>query len=905
MSIFPLHIFPTGILSDSVFVCIWAGAFVVIFFNTRFGWPLSGLVAPGYLAPLILLKPWLAASIIFDAICTYFITYIISKVAAKLKYWHSFFGRDYFFLIMLTSILVRIVFDKSVYPTLGEFINHHWHLQFDYKNNLHSFGVVIIALLANSFWNAGLKRSFPPLIINIVVTALFVRYVLMVFTNFSLSNLNHIYTDIAIYLDATPKSYIVLLVTGYVASYYNLFYAWGYNGILIPALLALQWHDPLRIIVSLIEAGILYLFVKFLRYIKIIKQNYFEGSQRILIFFTVALFYKILASYLFGQILMLKMTDYLGFGYMLTTLIALRIYDKDPYLRIFRSMVQLLLIAIVTSTVVGYSLTLIPRKVDTAAGIKMLSLSPKLEHIDGTWIHYFKQQQFTVYHELLQDPSLITKSDARHLLNAFQSLNQYANTHNTMYLNQAIMQAVKIDYKIQLVNKSLVTLTPRHSAKSMGQYFININTPSNSAVIISQKSAVEPLFLFGSIMTKQIKARYYLVAPTDNNKAIRFRQYVISHAPITLIEKNLSNSKKLILRFSKSSSSTNTSDISNLSFTNNKKTIFVSHQWREKILTNKVYKTLPPTLIKNHTSLSQHLNQRSQHMPTVAGTQEYTPPTLAELLYLDLNVVDPLVKALLKPTSKNKEIFSHINTRAELLGYELIYLYDQVHNRKYLILQKDLNKKNKHYWGTYVFNLQKPKSFIIEIPRPYYELNTLDIGTEIYQGLDALSLLVSDTHPYTELQGKSDVILTQNLSTLFTLVHQVLLRETHQNYLTIHIRGFRETEGQNLPKSNMVVSFRSAIPEEGDIKNEEQILLKTIKGLGYSVTVARGGLETAGLSTTLPAQAKYLRLSNRSQLVEVWLSPLLRSHHRKEILSPLIQRQLSAVNIPVKNTDLT
>ena len=101
MDIFPLHIFSTGILSDSIFICVWIGAMIVVFFNLRLGWNLSGLVVPGYLAPLIILKPWIAVSIFIDAIVTYIIVYTISEKIHHAKYWHNLFGRDYFFYIML------------------------------------------------------------------------------------------------------------------------------------------------------------------------------------------------------------------------------------------------------------------------------------------------------------------------------------------------------------------------------------------------------------------------------------------------------------------------------------------------------------------------------------------------------------------------------------------------------------------------------------------------------------------------------------------------------------------------------------------------------------------------------------------------------------------------------------
>ena len=52
-----LPIFPEGGLASSVITTVWVGVWVLCLFNLRFGWVLSGLVVPGYLVPLIIVKP--------------------------------------------------------------------------------------------------------------------------------------------------------------------------------------------------------------------------------------------------------------------------------------------------------------------------------------------------------------------------------------------------------------------------------------------------------------------------------------------------------------------------------------------------------------------------------------------------------------------------------------------------------------------------------------------------------------------------------------------------------------------------------------------------------------------------------------------------------------------------------
>ena len=63
MNSWQLPIFPDDSVAVTVTTSIWVGVCVVAFFNMRFGWNLSGLVVPGYLVPLIMVKPETAAII--------------------------------------------------------------------------------------------------------------------------------------------------------------------------------------------------------------------------------------------------------------------------------------------------------------------------------------------------------------------------------------------------------------------------------------------------------------------------------------------------------------------------------------------------------------------------------------------------------------------------------------------------------------------------------------------------------------------------------------------------------------------------------------------------------------------------------------------------------------------------
>ena len=204
--IFPLQVFPQGSLSSSVITTIWVGVFVITFFNLRLGWVMSGLVVPGYLVPLMLVKPWSAGVVIVEGFVSYLIVWFYSEYLSRWCRWNNFFGRDRFFALVLCSIVVRISFDGWLLPLLGETLKALWHFPFDYRNNLHSFGLIIVALIGNQIWKTGFIRGLPPFFITLFVTYVIVRFGLMELTNFSISSLGYLYEDMASSILASPKA---------------------------------------------------------------------------------------------------------------------------------------------------------------------------------------------------------------------------------------------------------------------------------------------------------------------------------------------------------------------------------------------------------------------------------------------------------------------------------------------------------------------------------------------------------------------------------------------------------------------------------------------------------------------------------------------------------------------------
>lgn len=367
MDIFPLTLFPDGGLASSVITTVWVGVFVLCFFNLRFGWVLSGLVVPGYLVPLLIVKPMAAAVIVVEAILTYAIVWVFSEKISRGRF-PALFGRDRFMGLILASIAVRLSFDGYLLPQLAEWLLENFDRRFDWSDNLQSFGLVIISLLANQFWKPGLGRGLVAAVVTIGLTFLIVRYGLMELTNFRMSGVSYLYEGLASSILASPKAYIILVLTAMLASQVNVRYGWDFSGILIPALIALQWYQPTKVLTSFLEAIVIYFIARLILKLPVMANVTIEGGRKLLLFFNISFAWKMLL----GWVIVwwgfdVKTTDFYGFGYLLSTLIAIKAHDKNIFPRLARSTLQVSLGGAVLGNLIGFGLSAVVSRAQSVA----------------------------------------------------------------------------------------------------------------------------------------------------------------------------------------------------------------------------------------------------------------------------------------------------------------------------------------------------------------------------------------------------------------------------------------------------------------------------------------------------------------------------------------------------------
>ncbi len=411
MDWFPLPIFPEGSLSNSVFTTVWVGVMVFSFFNLRLGWVYSGLVVPGYLIPLAMEKPWVAVVVIFEAILTLWTVKGMMYLLPKLGLACEWFGRDRFFAMILVSAFYRLSFDVWLLPALGVFLRDELGIIADFSNTLHSFGLIVICLLANQLFKTGVLRGAIPFLVISSITWVIIRYGLMTFTNFNLTSLSFLYEDVAASIYAAPKAYIVLITAAIVSSWMNLRYGWDFNGIMIPALLSLQWYEPLKIATSIVEALIILYVSMLLLKVRPFNQMTMEGARKVMLFFTVSFVYKIAVGWgLYFIAPEVKSTDYYGFGYLLPTLMAIKMHALNKVAHQIRIVVQVSLLSVGAANLVGFALLLVPPFFQGAPSGTPTDASPRFVKIDRPASELFREGAF----EILFPPTTEQATVRRH-----------------------------------------------------------------------------------------------------------------------------------------------------------------------------------------------------------------------------------------------------------------------------------------------------------------------------------------------------------------------------------------------------------------------------------------------------------------------------------------------------------
>ena len=956
--LFPLEIFPQGSLSSSVITTVWVGVFVVAFFNLRFGWVLSGLVVPGYLVPLLLIKPWAVLAILIEGVTAYYIVWFFSEYLSRFGHWSALFGRDRFFGLILASVVSRISFDGWLLPMLGESLQGVG-IVFDYRNELHSLGLVVVALMANQFWKSGVVKGLPPLLISVLVSWFIVRYILMEFTNFGLGSVSYMYEDLAASILASPKAYIVLITTAFVASRMNLRYGWDFNGILLPALLALQWYEPLKILISFVEAFIILGLAIAVLKLPVFANASIEGARKLLLFFNISFFYKMVLSYLLIYFAdEVKISDYFAFGFLLSSLLAIKMHDKGIAIRMTRATLQTSIVSILIASILGFLLTLLPdlhpwKEKDSAALAKQIqgsesSLIPRLSLIKPD-----------IYRGRIEEIPMPLPQEVDRFGEGIKLILSYARStperRDSDVLQQGRRALYQAGYNIELVDKKYFLISEAEEKRNWGVYVINLQAanelllelplPLQSRGMIEGVAALysvmgaRSLAIAGGRQNMSVSQPYFedfhrLAGRRDviqvhayNRQLLRELDYQGKYTEYTLqnvnnslwVKKrlppslNLNKLKSVIGEYDINWKQTRYKNPTRSVSRNGYAELYLNRQGLRRLLISPLLDVQSTELFVGAERIDGYLQQWLQNSKdeiAARGSNAYKAPRLEELVYFDEEVLKPIINSsgnLYKNgewTEAGLEDLRTINGAAGVVNYQLIRYRHLKSKRDYLILSE---KKSPHraYWGTYVFRMGDSEPFVFQAPRPLFEINSFEVSVALFERFRGRALLIGGTHPLANQDHSADLLRQSNKVNLFNLVNQVILRETEdQPLMVLQCRAFGQQLGENMPDEDVMVAFSDGADTHRAFLPLQKQVINRLRSDGWRLRFVDGSLSTVGYHVGMNPQSRYLNAVRNKYFSILWVSPLVRASFKQQGEDRLLNLQFSALAIPSYEGDV-
>ena len=324
-----LQLFPAGI-EGTLLVPVLVGLLVMAATTEWWGWDFVGLVVPGYLCSVLLLQPAVAAVVLVEAVLTWVAVHAIDAAASRSGWAFPVFGRDRFYLVLVTSVGVRLFLESFALQAIAVRLQTTWPQLESYRTELFGLGVVLVPLTANRLWRPGLSRGLFQLAVQTGVVLLVVGGLLTRYTNFSIGGFELAYDQLAVAFISSPRTQIALLLTAAAASELNRRYGWDFHGILVPALLALAVVTPLKLVSTVLEAGLIVVLARLIVALPMFRNANIEGPRKLLLCFLVSFVSKLVfASLLSSRFPGYRTTDFFGMGYLLPSLLAERIWLKS------------------------------------------------------------------------------------------------------------------------------------------------------------------------------------------------------------------------------------------------------------------------------------------------------------------------------------------------------------------------------------------------------------------------------------------------------------------------------------------------------------------------------------------------------------------------------------------------
>ncbi|MCE9583040.1 MAG: poly-gamma-glutamate biosynthesis protein PgsC/CapC [Planctomycetes bacterium] len=355
---------PNG-LQHSLVISVCVGVLITTLMFERYGWVFSGLVVPGYLAPIFAIYPMSALTIVAEAIVTVVIVKVISNSAWRFRTHTPLFGRERFFMIVLVALIVRLGVEEFLLPQAARVFFPGRTDILARVRDFGAIGLVVVPLTANLLWKPGLVKGLMQ-VGGCTLGVLVVIYgILTPLTNYNLAQLGAVYEDVSIDFALSAKLQIIIICGCVLAAKMNLLEGWDFGGILLPPLIAISLLQPPRLLGTLAEVLLVVYLGQRIVKLPVMNRITWAGPRLVTFCFTLCVALKFVIGWIFYLIEpQWNATDFLGFGYILSSLLAIKLWNKSSRVTIWPT-IYVSAATFLLGTAVSFSLASASRWIET------------------------------------------------------------------------------------------------------------------------------------------------------------------------------------------------------------------------------------------------------------------------------------------------------------------------------------------------------------------------------------------------------------------------------------------------------------------------------------------------------------------------------------------------------------
>ncbi len=809
-----LAIFPSRGLDNSILIPIYIGLLIHAFFTESLGWSFAGLVVSGYLASVFVIAPQAGLVICMEIVTTYVVVYTLSELLSRFGWWHSLFGRDRFLAFFIISLLVRLFYEAWFFQSLSDWTVQLFGLPLEAVSHLYGIGLVIVPLTAHAMWKPGFVRGAIQVGTPVVLTYLILVYLLIPNTNFSIANFELTFQDLALDFASSPKIYITLIVGMMLAARFNLKLGWDFNGIMIPALLAVAWYMPIKVAATLVEASLVAGIAWMIASLPIFMRSNLEGSRRLILIFTVGLGLKFMLGYYFTETAPgFRVSDLFGFGYLLPSLVALNIWERRSWSLVIGPTLLTSFLAFIFGNIVGLALFQVD-KLFVAEGVAESSVAhaeSQLLDADPLQLHLASVQTFAVLPEDFRPTSAAARLRYQRVLAGVRNLvlnknivrgNQFLDESFTEDLKRLHLEVVRT----QLPDDPETTLivlrepldSPLHQLQGWGTVvfvpgckdgvLLEVPYPYEEAAALDAALAIFPsvhacgllvngwrsfrprersvLHAVGSpfSVAHELLAKQAVVQiRTSPGPTVAYVQQRVPEAmPLTELKNRFPTYSIRFDPYEKKNPARNRADI----------------EFMELVLNEQELLNLWPTSEPSEQEQSQsglatlrELLDSDEEAIAPPYSEAYRTPMPIEMTYLENAIIRPLRRELLNYKRSETDMrlsLTLIKQRASVLGYELS-LFRSEGRKGFEVLLHEAH--GERHWGAYLFRAGSSR-WTIEVPRPLLETGVAEMAMDLYGRLNASALYVATADLQARRDGLADITRLENVVNPFHAAHR-------------------------------------------------------------------------------------------------------------------------------------